>query len=103
MAHVANSPAHARFSRGFSGKLSVVTRTFSCDPHCEDLPKMTKQAHSADNPATAGAANPQTNSMNPADQPVDPTSAPSREIGGRQGPEPTRYGDWEMRGRCIDF
>ncbi|MGH8143259.1 MAG: DUF1674 domain-containing protein, partial [Steroidobacteraceae bacterium] len=19
------------------------------------------------------------------------------------GPEPTRYGDWERRGRCIDF
>jgi hypothetical protein len=26
-----------------------------------------------------------------------------REIGGRKGPEPTRYGDWEMNGRCIDF
>jgi hypothetical protein len=27
-----------------------------------------------------------------------------REIGGRkQGPEPTRYGDWEKNGRCIDF
>jgi hypothetical protein len=26
-----------------------------------------------------------------------------REIGGRAGPEPTRYGDWEMNGRCIDF
>lgn len=26
-----------------------------------------------------------------------------REIGGRDGPEPTRYGDWEKAGRCIDF
>ena len=26
-----------------------------------------------------------------------------REIGGPQGPEPTRYGDWEKNGRCIDF
>lgn len=26
-----------------------------------------------------------------------------REIGGRQGPDPTRYGDWEYKGRCIDF
>ena len=26
-----------------------------------------------------------------------------REIGGREGPEPTRYGDWEKNGRCIDF
>lgn len=29
--------------------------------------------------------------------------APGREIGGPGGPEPTRYGDWERRGRCIDF
>ena len=26
-----------------------------------------------------------------------------REIGGIEGPEPTRYGDWEKKGRCIDF
>ncbi|NKI35473.1 DUF1674 domain-containing protein [Wenzhouxiangella sp. XN79A] len=26
-----------------------------------------------------------------------------REYGGRKGPEPTRYGDWEKNGRCIDF
>lgn len=26
-----------------------------------------------------------------------------KEIGGRKGPDPTRYGDWEKNGRCIDF
>ncbi|RZU98176.1 DUF1674 domain-containing protein [Spiribacter vilamensis] len=26
-----------------------------------------------------------------------------REIGGKRGPEPTRYGDWESNGRCTDF
>lgn len=26
-----------------------------------------------------------------------------KEIGGRNGPDPTRYGDWEKNGRCIDF
>jgi hypothetical protein len=26
-----------------------------------------------------------------------------REIGGPTGPDPTRYGDWERKGRCIDF
>ena len=31
-----------------------------------------------------------------------PESSPE-EIGGPQGLEPTRYGDWEKRGRCIDF
>ena len=25
------------------------------------------------------------------------------EHGGPKGPEPTRYGDWERKGRCIDF
>jgi len=26
-----------------------------------------------------------------------------REIGGRNGPEPTRYGDWEVKGLASDF
>jgi hypothetical protein len=25
------------------------------------------------------------------------------ERGGPGGPEPTRYGDWERNGRCVDF
>lgn len=31
--------------------------------------------------------------------------APSEplELGGPEGPEPTRFGDWERKGRCIDF
>lgn len=32
-----------------------------------------------------------------------PAPQASREIGGYQGPEPTRFGDWEKKGRCIDF
>ena len=34
--------------------------------------------------------------------PVDKKKTP-KDIGGRKGPEPTRYGDWEKNGRCIDF
>ncbi|PRX33926.1 Protein of unknown function [Meinhardsimonia xiamenensis] len=26
-----------------------------------------------------------------------------KEIGGREGPEPTRYGDWERKGIAVDF
>ena len=26
-----------------------------------------------------------------------------KEIGGPEGPEPTRYGDWERKGICVDF
>ena len=25
------------------------------------------------------------------------------EVGGRDGLEPTRYGDWEVAGKCTDF
>lgn len=25
------------------------------------------------------------------------------ELGGRDGPEPVRYGDWERRGLAVDF
>ena len=28
---------------------------------------------------------------------------PRKEIGGRDGPEPTRYGDWEVDGIASDF
>jgi hypothetical protein len=31
------------------------------------------------------------------------SGAQPKEIGGRDGPEPTRFGDWEKAGRCIDF
>ena len=30
-------------------------------------------------------------------------SNPVNETGGPKGPEPTRYGDWEQKGRCTDF
>ena len=31
------------------------------------------------------------------------TTKKPTEIGGREGPDPTRFGDWEKGGRCIDF
>jgi hypothetical protein len=38
----------------------------------------------------------------PLARPPAPEPRP-REIGGPPGPEPTRFGDWEKKGRCIDF
>ena len=32
-----------------------------------------------------------------------PAPPPEPEIGGRGGLDPTRYGDWEKDGRCVDF
>jgi hypothetical protein len=28
---------------------------------------------------------------------------PPPELGGRDGPEPVRYGDWEKKGLAVDF
>ena len=45
----------------------------------------------------------------PAEAPPDKAITPvagkvsPAEIGGPKGPEPTRFGDWERNGRCIDF
>jgi hypothetical protein len=74
------------FVAAFSGKLSLVKSNSEEHP-----PKMQPTEPAAgDQPwseaptATAGESKPQ-------------------ELGGREGPEPTRFGDWELRGRCIDF
>lgn len=39
----------------------------------------------------------------PTDQDHSNTTNKPREINGPCGLEPTRYGDWERNGRCIDF
>ena len=41
----------------------------------------------------------------PENSKTAPDSAPksAKEVGGRKGPEPTRYGDWENGGKCVDF
>ena len=50
-----------------------------------------------------------TETAHPTPAPADPVPAPAakkpmpNETGGPKGLEPTRYGDWEKGGRCIDF
>jgi len=44
----------------------------------------------------------------PASVPTETTAVPvgpvaDKEPGQRPAPDPTRYGDWEKNGRCIDF
>jgi Protein of unknown function (DUF1674) len=63
---------------GFSGKLSPVTTHFEDQVQIKLLPKPESGEQAAVLP-----------------KPI--------EVGGREGPEPTRFGDWELRGRCIDF
>jgi hypothetical protein len=42
-------------------------------------------------------------SQSPEPAPKPAPASNEREIGGPKGPEPTRYGDWEINGRCSDF
>lgn len=35
--------------------------------------------------------------------PIKSTTPIEKEINGPKGLEPTRYGDWESKGRCYDF
>ncbi|MGY6275413.1 DUF1674 domain-containing protein [Methylomonas sp. MgM2] len=36
-----------------------------------------------------------------SNQPTE--SGRTKEVDGPKGPEPTRFGDWERKGRCVDF
>ena len=51
----------------------------------------TKSQPTAPNSAKASAA------------PKSPNDVKKEEIGGYEGPEPTRFGDWQHNGRCTDF
>jgi hypothetical protein len=53
-----------------------------------------------ENPSTHKPAAPTGQPAKPA-EPKKPS--PPEEIGGSDKPEPTRYGDWEIGGKCVDF
>jgi len=76
--------ANGFFAASFSGKLSPV------------MPNSSEPAEG--DPA---AAAPDAAGRMPRE--VAPRGEIPREVDGREGPEPTRFGDWELRGRCIDF
>ena len=52
---------------------------------------------------TPSNPDPSPGTQQPATATVEKEAVPPKEYGGRDGPEPTRYGDWEKNGRCIDF
>ena len=54
----------------------------------------TKEVTSKKMPPKESVENPQSNSPNDKIQ---------KEIGGRDGPDPARYGDWENKGIASDF
>ncbi len=65
----------------------------------QQTPDTDEAARRARLPAAARRA------LEEADARRDAAAAPEmpRELGGRKGPEPVRYGDWEKKGIAIDF
>jgi len=63
-------------------------------------------SNTAGTDGNSGSADPAVRIYRPADAAVKPIEKGEavREIGGRKdGTDPTRFGDWEKNGRCIDF
>ena len=54
-----------------------------------------RRTEGSSEPESEAGASPQPATSSGGSQP--------REVGGPKGPEPTRFGDWERAGRCIDF
>jgi len=72
-------------STGKPGQRKPTTPVGKLDP---EPPAPTAHPHQEQQPLP-----PHPNNTNPA----------TGEVGGPRGPEPTRYGDWERKGRVTDF
>jgi len=54
-------------------------------------------------PRPEGPAQPKSGQAKSGQAKSDQPAPTVEEIGGRDGPDPTRYGDYEKDGRCVDF
>eukprot|EP01147_Barroeca_monosierra_P009838 gene9838-2031_t len=84
-----NSPSEASpTSQEFAPENSLSTET-APSVDSSELEMGSNSTNSDDSPADSGPK-------------ITQTQKPG-ELGGPKGPEPTRYGDWERRGRVSDF
>jgi hypothetical protein len=75
-----------------SGRSPVILAEFAPVPN---LPS------DSPSPASVAAGTPDVRALGTQTDPAH--RVPLAEIGGPSGPEPTRFGDWEKNGRCVDF
>jgi len=75
------------FARVSCGRRGAILAEFAAVPN-DQLPV------SSESPAAESSSDVRPASGHPS---------PVVEIGGPKGPEPTRFGDWERNGRCVDF
>ena len=90
----AETPRKARLAcLSWPRHLNSTHRMIGKFPHTADVGDAASTPQPAATPGVADTAEHREAASQPA----------AREIGGRDGPDPTRYGDWEKNGRCIDF
>jgi hypothetical protein len=76
------------------GGMRAILAEFSAVPNVQSVESPASSASSsADVRSSAEYPTPEANA----------TVKPEPEVGGPKGPEPTRFGDWERNGRCVDF
>jgi hypothetical protein len=91
---ILQSKIKSHFSTNIASKLSHDSKTK--DSTYKKTPKGKFDAEFDDSPKSYTETEP----LEPFENNTNPHTG---EIGGPKGPEPTRYGDWERKGRCIDF
>jgi len=92
----ASRPAQSSLGRSFSGgHIEAMSKRF-----VEHRVQTRRPARpEAPNAGTGGAPQP----GRTPERASDTKPGGQREIGGPEGPEPTRFGDWERKGICVDF
>lgn len=78
---------------------------------CHRTAALIRLCHKEAKPATSEAPSSSSETKDDEKKPVedpfarfpDNTNPTTGEVGGPTGPEPTRYGDWERKGRVTDF
>jgi hypothetical protein len=89
---------------GSAGVLIFVFAGVSCGLARAILAEFAAVPNDPSAEAPAAAAETSTDMKLGSDIPTPtPANPPRTEIGGPKGPEPTRFGDWERNGRCVDF
>ncbi len=82
---------------GHSPKPARVTRTGAAPG------RAAQTAPPAPTPRPTPTGKPAGEPTGDAGRPPAGNTGKAKEIGGPSGPEPTRYGDWERNGICVDF
>ena len=115
---IKTEPTGPRAGRNFSGKRFPVIHIYAEDvlfgrgaEQEKQRQAMEKKAteHKATEPGTeaGGGSVPEKDSATGAgankEKPAHKLEQAEGEVGGRKGPEPTRYGDWENKGIISDF